>query len=42
MKRNERYESPELEVIRFTVKDILTTSGGYNGVDTDEDLLSNP
>ena len=36
MKRNEKYETPELEIVRFAANDVLTTSGGYNGVDLDD------
>lgn len=39
MKKIKKYETPEMEVIRFSTEDILTTSGGYDGFDTEDDLL---
>ncbi len=34
-----KFESPEVEIIRFAAKDILTASGGGGGEDTEEDLV---
>ena len=39
MKKANKYDIPELEIIEFTVKDILTTSAGYEGIDLEEDDL---
>ena len=37
--KNEKYEAPVLEVVEFTVSDVLTTSAGYDGIDLPEDEL---
>ena len=35
-----RYEKPELEIIKFHVKDVITASTGQNGTGDDWDVNS--